>query len=125
MAVPFLLSPVATADGDLLVDGAVLCNCPLHAFDLPRPDPHPPPPPPRPVPGGGGGGVGVDPAAAAAADPAAAAGGDGGGPGPPANPATLGFWLATVDRPRKVRRLVNAMMAGDGRPHSLRRLCAR
>jgi hypothetical protein len=33
MAVPFLLAAVPTADGDLLVDGGVLDNCPLHAFD--------------------------------------------------------------------------------------------
>ncbi len=33
MAVPFLLSAVPTADGDLLVDGGILDNCPMHAFD--------------------------------------------------------------------------------------------
>ena len=34
MAVPFLFSAVGTVEGDLLVDGGVLDNCPMHAFDV-------------------------------------------------------------------------------------------
>jgi predicted acylesterase/phospholipase RssA len=33
MAVPFLFNAVSTNEGDLLVDGGVLDNCPMHAFD--------------------------------------------------------------------------------------------
>ena len=41
MAVPFLFSAVPTVEGDLLVDGGVLDNCPIHVFDAREGCPNP------------------------------------------------------------------------------------
>uniref|UniRef100_A0A7S1E6P0 PNPLA domain-containing protein n=2 Tax=Hemiselmis andersenii TaxID=464988 RepID=A0A7S1E6P0_HEMAN len=73
MTVPFLFDAVPTSEGDLLVDAALIDNCPVWCFDEPKGNP---------MPGSG---------------PSSLAPGEA-----PSNPKTLAFWVASQEAPQHI-----------------------